>query len=194
MTVIICPGMHPKTWTDSFLAQLDAVYPAQASDRVVFNHSSGMQWSAYALRAYLTAYAITPPIILIAFSAGCIAASGMAQYWEQRGYPIAGLIAVDGWGAPTVGKFRAYRLSHDAFTHDSSAWLGRGEVSFYADPSVAHAQLWRYPAAVWGQQMGDFNSPGGDMRMQATALQFLHNCLQYLQALETVDSKDVKNQ
>ncbi|MEO1094185.1 MAG: hypothetical protein AAFX01_04730 [Cyanobacteria bacterium J06638_28] len=184
--------MHPTTWTESFLAQLDAVCPALASDRIVCPHSSGMQWSAYALRAYLTAHTITPPVTLIAFSAGCVAASGIAQYWEHQRSPIAALIALDGWGALTVGKFRAYRLSHDAFTHYSSAWLGRGEVSFYANPSVAHAQLWRHPAAVWGQQIGDFNAPGSDMRRKITALQFLHDCLQYLQVFETVDSEDVK--
>lgn len=192
MTLILCPGMHPVSWTESFLEQLDTVCPTQVSDRIVFTSASGRQWSPYGLRTYLTAHTVTPPVTLLAFSAGCVAASGIAQHWQQQGYPVAGLIAMDGWGVPTVGKFATHRLSHDAFTHQSSAWLGKGDVSFYAEPPVAHDHLWRYPAMVYGQQVGDFNCPGSDIRVSTTALQFLHDCLQHLQGLETVDAQGIK--
>jgi len=44
-------------------------------------------------------------------------------------------------GVPLVGNFPIHRLSHDYFTHWSSAVLGSGNDSFYADPPVEHLEM-----------------------------------------------------
>lgn len=66
------------------------------------------------------------------------------------GGQIKALIALDGWGVPLGGNFPIYRLSHDSFTHWSSALLGGGTESFYADPPVEHLELWRSPQTTKG--------------------------------------------
>ncbi|NJK53546.1 MAG: hypothetical protein HC936_13370 [Leptolyngbyaceae cyanobacterium SU_3_3] len=58
---------------------------------------------------------------------------------------------MDGWGVPLGGDFPIYRVSHDRFTHWSSAWWVAGLDSFYADPAVAHLDLWRSPQTVQGR-------------------------------------------
>lgn len=94
-----------------------------------------------------------PRLTWIAFSAGVVGALGCAQGWRWRGGTVQGLYALDGWGMPVLGDFPVYRLSHDRFTHVTSAWLGTGRVSFYADPPVTHWDLWRSPAQVMGWQV-----------------------------------------
>ena len=75
---------------------------------------------------------------------------GAALWWQTKGGKIKAFFALDGWGMPIVANFPVYRLSHDYFTHWSSALLGSGQNSFYADPEVTHLDLWRYPHKVMG--------------------------------------------
>lgn len=75
---------------------------------------------------------------------------GAAFAWQRLGGTVNAVLAIDGWGVPLVGGFPVHRLSHDSFTHWSSALLGAGEDSFYADPGVAHLELWRSPQTAHG--------------------------------------------
>lgn len=157
MTVVICPGIHPPEFTRSFLAALgrrpqqDLVFPA---DRYP-------AYSAYHLWQFLRAEGLTRPaqeILLIGFSAGVVGAIGAATLWQGCRGTVKALIALDGWGVPLVGNFPIYRLSHDPFTHWSSSWLG-GQAGFYADPPVAHLELWRAPHQARGWRMALENKP-----------------------------------
>lgn len=91
-----------------------------------------------------------PPIIFICFSAGVVGGLGAALWWQTKGGKIKAFFALDGWGMPIVANFPVYRLSHDYFTYWSSALLGSGKDSFYADPAVTHLDLWRSPHKVMG--------------------------------------------
>ena len=95
--------------------------------------------------------------MIIAFSAGVVAGFTAACQWQQQGGTIKGLIAFDGWGVPLLGDFPIYRVSHDEFTHYSSAILGTGNISFYADPAVDHLDLWRSPHQVRGWMIDTTN-------------------------------------
>ncbi|MBE7382668.1 MAG: hypothetical protein F6J95_014795 [Leptolyngbya sp. SIO1E4] len=186
MVLVICPGVHPALWTTQFLRQLDEHLPEGKRSRRVFPVQSGNPWSPYALRSFLETQAIAPatPLVFVAFSAGCVAAASIATHWAQQGRPVLAVVALDGWGVPMAGPYHRYRISHDAFTHHTSTYLGAGEASFYADPPVSHQQLWCSPAQVTGQQVGKFPAVGHSGRPPITALQFLSACLkQHPQAL-----------
>jgi hypothetical protein len=90
------------------------------------------------------------PLLFLGFSAGVVGLLGAALAWQWSGGKVLGLIAVDGWGVPLVTDFPTYRLSHDRFTHESSAWLGAGSESFYAEPAAPHLGLWAEPKRVQG--------------------------------------------
>lgn len=107
--------------------------------------------------------------MVIAFSAGVAGAIPALNLWQLQGGKVAGLLAIDGWGVPAVGNFPIYRLSHDYFTHWSSALLGTGEVNFYADPPVEHLEIWRSPHTCLGWQVNSSNS----QRLPTTALEFI---------------------
>lgn len=96
-------------------------------------------------------------VSIIAFSAGVVGAIAAAQYWHHRGVSIAHFIAIDGWGVPLVADFPLYRISHDYFTHWSSALLGTGSLNFYADPAIDHLDLWQAPdqAMGWRVEQGE---------------------------------------
>lgn len=176
MTLIICPGVHAPVWTQDFLQQLEACIPTTQAARQVFAAANERPWSPYQLRCFLDEQAIAPtrPLIFIAFSAGCVAAISAAHYWSSQGKSVAAVIAFDGWGVPMAGPFPIYRLSHDAFTHHTSAWLGHGQASFYADPPVSHQALWRNPQHVRGMAMANREQAPA----VATAMQFLGMCLE----------------
>lgn len=106
------------------------------------------------------------PLVFIGFSAGVIGAIASATVQQQLGHPVLGLIALDGWGVPLVGHFPIYRLSHDEFTHQTTAHWG-GERCFYADPPVAHLSLWGTSGSVTGWYLKN------DQRFSVTALQCL---------------------
>jgi len=90
------------------------------------------------------------PLVWIGFSAGVVGAIAAAWAWQWRGGRVQAFFALDGWGVPLGGDFSIYRLSHDPFTHWSSALLGNGTDSFYADPPVTHLDLWRSPQTIGG--------------------------------------------
>lgn len=175
MAVVICPGFHALTWTTQFLRQLDEYFPDGKAARFVFPAHQSAPWSAYELRTFLEKAAIAPatPLVFVGFSAGCVAATGAIWYLTQQGRPVVANIALDGWGVPVAGPCRSYRLSHDVFTHQTSAWLGAGNSSFYADPPVSHQQLWCNPAQVWGWQVESPSVFRKSQRIRITALQFL---------------------
>lgn len=158
MGVVICPGMHELEATHSFLANLgersqDLLvfpaerYPAYSTPHIVnFLHRQ----LSNPLSPHTWRDAVTTPLVFIAFSAGVVGAIGAANLWQWMGGKVKAFIAIDGWGVPLLGNFPIHRLSHDSFTHWSSIVLGSGSDSFYADPPVAHLDLWRSPQTVGG--------------------------------------------
>ena len=179
MVLVICPGVHSSLWTTHFLHQLDEQLPDARLGRLVFPADLEYPWSPFTLRRFLADQAIAPdaPLVFLAFSAGCVAAVGTAYYWTQQGRQVSAVIALDGWGVPLVGPFVGYRLSHDAFTHQTSACLGRTVPSFYADPPVSHQKLWCNPAQVKGWQVDNSFACRENLATRTTALQFLVACL-----------------
>lgn len=97
-------------------------------------------------------FSLIPALVFVAFSAGVVGAIAAARLWQAQGGSVKALIALDGWGVPLYGKFPIHRLSHDYFTHWSSALLGSGCDNFYADPAVEHLDLWRSPQQTQGWQ------------------------------------------
>lgn len=165
---LICGGEHPPELTDSFVQQvIPSVSKAGVPPNViVFPYSWGPVWSAFHVLQFLEASVAPmssnkgPAVIFIGFSAGVAGAIGAAWGWQQRGGKVAAFFGLDGWGVPLVGDFPIYRLSHDYFTHWSSALLGSGNESFYAVGPVSHLQLWSMPQAVkgWWHNIATFDS------------------------------------
>lgn len=180
MSIIICPGIHAPEITEGFLAGL-----ASLSNDSNFNYSGNilifptpdyLSLSTLHIVKFLSnrlgSPQATPPLIFISFSAGVVGAIGAAWIWELLGGKVEAFIALDGWGVPLFGNFPIHRLSHDFFTHWSSAFLGSDEDSFYADPAVEHLELWRSPQKVQGWWI---HSPleKSQVRTYLTAAQFL---------------------
>ncbi|MDX2229250.1 MAG: hypothetical protein NW220_06415 [Leptolyngbyaceae cyanobacterium bins.349] len=179
--IALCPGVHPPDLTQSFVQQLESLgplprvlvfpsdrYPAYSSVEVLrFLHERLTPAQSHAWT--------TTPIMFIGFSAGVVGAMGAAVALETLGGNVRALMALDGWGVPVMGRFPTYRLSHDYFTHWSSAWLGAGADSFYANPEVAHLDLWRSPQAVRGQWI----RPSTPAATSTTALEFLWFWIQH---------------
>jgi hypothetical protein len=146
MQVIICPGIHATQLTADFLAnlQLDA-------DFLVLPTQQYLPYSPWDIYRWLEEkISLDRQLFFIAFSAGVVGSIGTAIAWQIGGGNVKGLIAIDGWGVPLIANFPIYRLSHDYFTHWSSALLGGGENGFYCDPPIAHLDLWRSPHTAWG--------------------------------------------
>ncbi|MCG8364640.1 MAG: hypothetical protein MJA27_15080 [Pseudanabaenales cyanobacterium] len=184
MTVIICPGAHEPKFTESCWQSLVQQQP-DLDQALVFPSHTQPAFSAFHLLHFLQQRLIsqsnpTPgaaaPLTFLSFSAGVVGAIGAALTWRQWGGQVQALIALDGWGVPLLGDFPIHRASHDAFTHWSSALLGAGQDSFYADPPVAHLDLWRSPHTVsgwWVRKTGN----GDDVRSLTTAAVFLATLL-----------------
>ena len=172
MVLVICPGIHPPELTNSFLQALGQV----KADSLVFPTEHYAAYSTQDIKRFLTTNLgspkTSPPITLIAFSAGVVGAFGASKPWQKGGGRVKAFIALDGWGMPLWGDFPIYRLSHDYFTHWSSALLGPGKESFYADPEVEHLELWRSPHKVTGRWL---SAPG--CRSRSTAKEFLISLL-----------------
>lgn len=160
--IVVCPGVHSPQLTASFLEAvvLDRAETVRTciipGDRQpvysplhglsVLQHRLGAPWAA-------------PPVLFLGFSAGVVSLAAIAPFWQALGGTVQGLIALDGWGVPLVGEFPIHRLSHDRFTDWSSALLDgplnlltaaeRGD-RFYAEPAVAHLDLWRSPHTTTG--------------------------------------------
>jgi hypothetical protein len=112
-----------------------------------------LRWLASACNPQQVQQAIQTPLLFISFSAGVVGAIAAAQMWQGLGGQVRAFLALDGWGVPLWGSFPIHRVSHDAFTHWSSALLGGGSESFYADPAVSHLDLWRAPQTARGWQI-----------------------------------------
>jgi hypothetical protein len=204
MGVIICPGVHSPELTQGFLEGLGK--PFDPSTMCVFPAERFPAYSALHLLKFLGEQflgeqwlnqdwqlrtASQKPLVLIGFSAGVVAAIGAAQVLQSLGVQVKALVAIDGWGVPLWGDFPIHRLSHDRFTHvtsrllDQSHWdqnhWSEHHISFYADPDVAHLELWRSPQTALGWS----TEGSGQKQYQVTAAQFLQKLLIQYGELET---------
>lgn len=174
--IVVCPGFHAPDLTHDFLAAVMTL-PLQA-DWLVVPSDRHAPYDGWAIADWLRTQPqlrspqMAPPLILIGFSAGVVGAMGTAIAWTGRGGKVRAVFAWDGWGVPAGGDFPLHRLSHDAWTHWTSALLGAGQTSFYADPGVAHLELWRSPQQVAGWAV----TPAATY--PCTALEFFHHGLQ----------------
>ena len=162
--LIICPGMQAPELTASFGEQLrsqmaSSIYLKNISENIlIFPSQNYPAYSAFHILHFLDSCGMKPidgkkqpnALITIGFSAGVVGAIGAAWTWRRLGGNVKAFIAIDGWGVPLKGDFPIHRMSHDYFTHWSSAWLGSGEDSFYADPPVSHLEIWRSPKTTLG--------------------------------------------
>lgn len=190
MSVLICPGMHETALTQSFIAGVRSSLKPGAKEEFE-------QWLVYPTDKY-PAYSmihmlhflrhdlasterfrsrLQAPLVVIAFSAGVVGAIGAALAWQQMGGVIKALIAVDGWGVPLYGDFPIHRISHDSFTHWSSALIGTGEDNFYADPAVDHLELWRSPQTAQGYWVST-RQPASQQPMPMSAAVFIIGLLE----------------
>lgn len=182
MNLVICPGIHEPELTQSFLTGIvceistEARSPLKCENLLIFPTQNYPAVSAFHIIQMLSDRFSNPrftsPLVFIGFSAGVVGAIGAAWGWQLLGGSVKALIALDGWGVPLVGNFPIYRLSHDYFTHWSSAALGSGQDSFYADPPVSHLELWRSPQAVAGWRVHSVMAKS-QPRSYTTAAQFM---------------------
>ncbi|BAU44456.1 hypothetical protein [Leptolyngbya sp. O-77] len=160
--IVVCPGVHSPQLTEAFLRAIALEALGGASVCIV----PGDRLPVYAplpvlsfLQQRLGAPWNAPPVLFLGFSAGVVGLAAVAPVWQALGGTVQGLIALDGWGVPLAGNFPIHRLSHDRFTDWSSALLdvpldlltaaARGD-RFYAEPAVAHLDLWRSPHMTTG--------------------------------------------
>ncbi len=185
MRLVICPGIHDPKFTDCFLAGLSGIW-GLAADRnsqqilnnvKVFPAHKHPPFSALDIFHFLCSQELAgESLVFVSFSAGVAGAIGAAWMWQQIGGRVGAFIALDGWGVPLGGNFPIHRISHDRFTHWSSAILGSGGDSFYADPPVEHLDLWRSPQTAQGWQISQ-TSAGIETTKPATAATFLVHLL-----------------
>ncbi|MDJ0714767.1 MAG: hypothetical protein QNJ54_11180 [Prochloraceae cyanobacterium] len=173
MSVLICPGFHSSQLTKSFVRGLRSTDDRDfSSNLLIFPASDYSPLSASDIVKFLEKHQGNPqqaePVIFISFSAGVVGAIMAAIAWENKSGKVKAFFALDGWGVPLWGNFPIHRLSHDYFTHQSSALLGAGEDSFYADPPVEHLQLWRSPQDTQGWWV---KAPG--CKISCSAAEFL---------------------
>jgi hypothetical protein len=180
MTVIICPGVHSPELTQEFLINL----PVAPANLLIFPTEKYPAFSAIDVLQFLKEHqSLDVPVVFIGFSAGVVGAIGAAWGWQLLGGEVKALIALDGWGVTLAGNFPIHRLSHDYFTHWSSACLGAGEDSFYADPPVEHLELWRSPYTVEGWWVKSITGKS-EHRRWITAGQFLNMLLEQYRKCE----------
>ncbi len=180
MVTIICPGFHDPVLTTDFL---NAVYPNWRSREelgylLIYPTQRKLAYDAVKIIDFLQ-YSLAAradinniPLTFVGFSAGVVGAMGAAYLWQLQGGHVKAAIALDGWGVPVLGSFPVYRISHDYFTHWTSALLGHGLESFWADPAVEHLELWRAPGCVKGWWLSPTPS-GKQTALPATAKQVL---------------------
>jgi hypothetical protein len=183
--IIICPGIHDLQLTQDFLKKLQLSknnnqFSSKATQVLIFPTQDYPAYSAIDVVEFLKCQItnIKSPIAFISFSAGVVGAIGAAWGWQLLGGNVKTLIAIDGWGVPLSGNFPIHRLSHDYFTHWSSALLGAGEDSFYADPAVDHLDLWESPDTCRGWWMHPAARGKSEQRTYTTAAEFLIHLLQ----------------
>jgi hypothetical protein len=162
MSIIICPGIHEPELTENFIRGLLELEPSSLitpdilnSEKIlVFPGEGILALSAVDILLFLRdrlGNQLESPVIFISYSAGVVGAIMAATKWQLLGGTVKAFIAIDGWGMPLWGNFPIHRMSHDYFTHWSSAILGSGEDNFYAEPPVDHLSMWHSPQTVQGQ-------------------------------------------
>jgi hypothetical protein len=198
MSVIICPGVHSPELTQEFLEGIGKllnpkqvyVFPTQQFPAYSALHILRFLNVQSAVQGLQLQHRILNPLLLIGFSAGVVGAIGAAQILQSLGGEVKAVIAFDGWGVPLLGNFPIHRISHDRFTDWSSTLWGRNDSSFYAEPDVAHLDLWRSPQTAQGWTNEALDSAptarlagGGQKQYSTTAAQFLkHLLIQYQEA------------
>lgn len=154
MKVIICPGIHETQLTDRFLNSIfrfeSEFLLDKKSDLLVFPTAKDRAYSPVDIYQWLSSSTTLVDVLFICFSAGVVGGFGAATALQLQGVTIKAFVAIDGWGVPLLADFPIYRLSHDYFTHWSSALLGAGKENFYCDPPVPHLTLWESPEAGKG--------------------------------------------
>ncbi|WP_159785161.1 hypothetical protein [Sodalinema gerasimenkoae] len=143
MTLCLCPGVHSPSLTERLCQVLGL------KQVLIVPTSTHPPYSPLHVLDFARQQGLEQPCFL-AFSAGVVGAMGAACLWQQQGGTVKALIAMDGWGVPHLGDFPLHRLSHDLITDQQSGWLGVGGDRFYADPPVAHLDLWAYPERAQG--------------------------------------------
>ena len=184
-SLVICPGIHDLQLTQDFLEALHSSETSNLSSRwtdkvLIFPTQDYPAYSAIHILEFLQRHfgQMTPPLVFISFSAGVAGAIGAAWGWQLSGGQVKAFIAFDGWGVPLYGNFPIHRLSHDYFTHWSSALLGAGEESFYADPAIAHLDFWQKPNLCRGWWIHPAAAGKPEQRTYTTAAQFINRLLQ----------------
>ncbi|MEG4494707.1 hypothetical protein [Microcoleus sp. D3_18_C4] len=185
MRLVICPGVHEPKLTDCFLAGLSGLWGLAADhqnqqivDRVkIFPAHKYPPFSALDILHFLCSEELAgESLVFVSFSAGVAGAIGAAWMWQQLGGKVGAFFALDGWGVPLGGNFPIHRISHDRFTHWSSAILGGGGESFYADPPIEHLDLWRAPQTAKGWHVSQ-TAAGIETVASTTAAKFLVHLL-----------------
>jgi hypothetical protein len=184
MSIIICPGIHDRELTDSFISGWLEVSGDSLSNQnmlktLVFPGEGILALSAPHIVQFLSDRLPNPqdsPVVFISFSAGVVGAIVAARNWQILGGQVKAFIAIDGWGVPLSGNFPIHRLSHDYFTHWSSLLLGGGHNNFYAEPAVDHLSMWRSPQTVLGWWV-DYPGEADPQISRLTAAEFLHRLL-----------------
>ncbi|MGB0561631.1 MAG: hypothetical protein ACPGVO_07470 [Spirulinaceae cyanobacterium] len=165
MAIVLCPGVHPPEVSESFRTRFTPLHRYQYH----FIPKTIAPYDGPAIAQYLHIH--SPPtasLVIMGFSAGAVGALYAARELHDQGSAIAALWLWDGWGVPLLGlPFPTVRISHDAFTDWSSALLGGGDYRFWAEPAVAHLDLWREPERVWG-----WRSQGLGLRERMSLLEF----------------------
>lgn len=185
MRLVICPGVHEPKLTDCFLAGLSGLW-GLAADRQnqqivepvkIFPAHKYPPFSPLDILHFLCSEELAgESLVFVSFSAGVAGAIGAAWMWQQLGGKVGAFFALDGWGVPLVGNFPIHRISHDRFTHWSSAILGGGGESFYADPAIEHLDLWRAPQTAKGWHVSQ-TAAGVETVAPTTAAKFLVHLL-----------------
>lgn len=183
-TVIICPGIHEPQLTQNFLqglrrSETDNLSSHWTRKVLIFPMEDYPAYSTIHILEFLQRHLEQrTPIIFISFSAGVAGAIGAAFGWQMLGGKVRAFFAFDGWGVPLYGSFPIHRLSHDYFTYWSSALLGAGEDSFYADPAIAHLDLWRSPDCCQGWWIRHTTMNQSEQRVNTTAAHFVNQLIQ----------------
>ena len=178
MSVIICPGIHESSLTESFIRDLleavtDGSCPVTPLNILNFRANNLSALSGFHIWQFLRENLedeLESPVVFISFSAGVVGAIAAASLWHIFGGNVRAFIAIDGWMVPLAGNFPIHRVSHDYFTHWSSCLLGSNDRNFYAQPAVEHLELWRKPSTVEGYWV---DSPSGESPKPLTAADFL---------------------
>ncbi|MCU0536239.1 MAG: hypothetical protein MUD14_20320 [Hydrococcus sp. Prado102] len=177
-TLVICPGIHEPQLTDRFLQALKQ-QEILLNTPLIFPTQKYPAFSGFHVLQFLQQELKETnknSLVFLSFSAGVVGAIAAALAWQASGGRVIAFIALDGWGVPLLGNFPIHRLSHDEFTHWSSALLGSNGDSFYADPPVDHLDLWRSPDFVTGWTTK--KNVDGQQTRPTTAIAFLTMLLQ----------------